>query len=100
MEREYEMKRIYIKPVNQRISAMKVICSRYPVIVCRDIQRYWPGSAPLRDIKDQFQIGYLPTLRYITFDRCECLPLVEWVEGFIEAAARGERYYKKYPFCD
>ncbi len=92
------MKRVYIKPVNQRIIALKNICSHYPVIIYRDVQRYWPGSAPLREIKDQFQIGYLPTLRYISFHRRECEPLTEWVEGFIEAASRGERYYKNYPF--
>lgn len=94
------MKKAYIKPVNQRIRALSVICSRYSLIVCRDVHKYWPGSAPLRDIKDQFQIGYLPTLRYISFNRIECEPLAEWVEGFIEAARKRETFYKKYPFYE
>ena len=98
MKKEYQMKKEYILPVNRRIIAMKHIIAHYPVIICRDIQSFWPGSPSLRHIKDQFQIGYLPTLSYISFNRGECLPFTEWVEGFIEAASRREKYYKNYPF--
>jgi len=94
----FKMPKIYINPANQRVIKMKALVRKYKQVRCRDIEEFALDVRPFKDIRHQFQIGHMHTLRYISFHRDYVVPTREWLEGFIKAAEAMEKHYKNYQF--
>jgi len=88
----------YVNPVNERVAKMKRLIYKYKEVRCRDIEEYALGVKPFEELRMQFQVGHLPTLRYISFHRRLVNPTPEWIRGFIEAANNLKEQYDNHVF--
>lgn len=94
------MRRFYISPENIRVKKLIKIIKKYDSLCYRDIDTFVSPQNTLWHLKGLFQIGHLPTLRYISFPRVECIPTFEWIDGFICAAQDKKEQYKIYVFYE
>ncbi len=84
--------------VTKRINKMKVLVSNFKDLRFRDVNDYILQCEPLYPLRDKAQLGYTPTLTFITMNRDKVVPTLKFIKGFMEAAKAKKKKYCGYPF--
>lgn len=77
---------------------MKKLVESFRDVRFRDVNDYIIQCEPLYPLRDKAQLGYGPTLTFITIPREDVIATIEFIKGFIEAAKSKQKTYHRYEF--